>query len=146
RQPLLQIVAALDGFAHGRALAPIPVGAGGEIGVLARSVDGMAGAVGERTAKLRRHAEIFDDVMASMIEAVVLVDEEARIVFANAAARALLGSRGDTGWNLWKETYQHFLPDGITPLPSRDSPLSRAFRGEQVDDFELAFRVRGEDK
>jgi PAS domain S-box-containing protein len=145
RQPLLQIVAAVDGFAHGRALAPVPVGASGEIGVLARSVDGMAGAVGERTATLRRNAEIFDAVMASMTDAVVLVDEEARIVFANAAARALLGSRGETGWNLWKETYQHYLPDGVTPLPSRDSPLSRAICGERVDDFELAFRVRGED-
>jgi PAS domain S-box-containing protein len=64
------------------------------------------------------------------------------VVVANAAARRLLGV--DRGFDslTGPRKFACFLSDGATPLPIPDSPLARALRGENVDDFEIL--VQGE--
>jgi signal transduction histidine kinase len=106
----------------------------------------MAAEVSEKTAAMRRNAEILDVIMARMADAVLLVDQAGAIVFANAAAKDLLGPRAEVGWDAWLQTYEVYEADGVTPLPQDRWPIISAVRGENVDHFELAFRVRGEQR
>ena len=97
----------------------------------------------EKTAVIRRNAEIFTSIMSSMADAVLLVDEEVRVVYANRAARKLLGDHADTGFDDWTGAYEIFLADGVTPLAAAEWPVVRAVRGEHVDNFGMAVRHRG---
>jgi signal transduction histidine kinase len=94
----------------------------------------------EKTAEIRRQAEIFTSIMASMADAVLLVDEQCRVVFANHAAEELLGKQASTGLEDWANTYEVFLPDGTTPIPVSEWPTVRAVKGENVDNFGVAVR------
>ena len=80
---------------------------------------------------------LLENTVESIRDAVIVVDENAVVVVANAAARRLLGV--DRGFDSLTGTrnFTCFLADGVTPLPIPDSPLARALRGENIDDFEL---------
>jgi len=144
-RPIVQMTDAVTAFGRGEPMA-VPTRASGEIRVLARAFARMAEEVTEKTAAMRRSAEILDLIMTRMADAVLLVDESATIVFANAAAKDLLGERAAVGWNAWRETYQAYRADGLTPLPFEQGPLVRAIRGDSVDNFDMVFRVRGEQR
>jgi signal transduction histidine kinase len=143
-RPLVQMKAAVEGFARGAPMTFTPT-AGGEIGVVARALLRMAEEIAEKTVALRRNAEIFDSIMSSMAEAVFLLDENARCVFANRAAIALLGDHADTGLQDWVNRYELYRPDGVSRVSLAESPFFRAVKGEQVDGLELAFCARGEE-
>ncbi len=97
----------------------------------------------EKTAALRRNAEIFENIMSSMSEAVLLLDENADVVFANEAARSALGDHAATGLKDWVETYELYVADAVTRLPLAQWPAVRAVGGEQIDDCDLVVRARG---
>ena len=78
--------------------------------------------------------------MASMADAVLLVDENCRVIFANRTAEELLGHHAHTGLDDWANAYEVFLPDGTTPIPVAEWPTARAVKGENVDNFGVAVR------
>ncbi|GEN28382.1 hypothetical protein HVA01_20280 [Halovibrio variabilis] len=91
-----------------------------------------------------RDQSMFRTVLESVVEGVVVADMEGRLLVFNSAARALLGSgptEGDA--ENWSDEYGFFYPDGITPCPSSQLPLSRAMQGEPVDGEELVVRTPG---
>jgi len=150
-RPLVQMTKAVTAFGRGDpgtapVLPVVPLAGSGEFGVLAAAFAGMAAEVSEKTAAMRRNAEILDVIMTRMADSVLLVDEAGAIVFANTAARELLGNNADVGWNAWMRSYQVFAADGVTPLAAEEWPIIRAVRGENVDHFELAFRFRGDER
>jgi signal transduction histidine kinase/ActR/RegA family two-component response regulator len=122
----------------------VPTDASGEIGVLAKAFAGMASEVSEKTAAMRRNAEILDVIMARMADAVLLVDESRTIVFANTAAQEKLDASAGLQWDTWMYTRDIYQADGVTPLPLEECPVARTIGGEAVDNFEFAFRVKGE--
>jgi signal transduction histidine kinase/CheY-like chemotaxis protein len=144
-RPLTQMISAVDGFRRGDTMA-VPTGASGEIGMLARAFKGMAEDVSEKSAALQRNAEIFDTIMTSMSDAVLLIDQSTRVVFANPAAKAMLPSRGETGWGKWGEGYKLYDSTGITPIPPDQLPILRAARGETLNNIEVAFHEGDHDK
>jgi signal transduction histidine kinase/HAMP domain-containing protein len=144
-RPLTQMISAIDGFRHGATTA-VPTGAGGEIGLLAQAFQEMAKDVTEKSAALQRNAEIFDTIMTSMSDAVLLVDQDTRVVFANPAAKAMLPSRGETGWGKWGEGYKLYDSSGLTPIAADQLPILRAARGEVLNNIEVAFHEGASDK
>ena len=94
-------------------------------------------AFAELSSQLGTRQNLLENTVESIRDSVVVADENAVVVVANAAARRLLGvDRGfDSLTGVRKFTC--FLSDGVTSLPISDSPLARALRGENVDDFEL---------
>jgi PAS domain S-box-containing protein len=144
-RPIVQMTNAVIAFAHGEPMA-VPTRQTGEIGVLAAAITLMGEQVTEKAAVARRSTEILDLIVSRMADAVLVIDEAATIWFANAAARNTLGERSAVGWSAWSETYQTFKADAVTPLSAEEWPLSRAIRGENVDNFELAFRRHGDDR
>lgn len=95
--------------------------AGGELGVLARAMMHMAGEVKARVHELTEQRDLLSVVVGGLVEGVVVVDPEGKIVIANAAARPLIG---------------HELPPPIVKL------VEQARRGEQPEqELELVGRT-----
>jgi PAS domain S-box-containing protein len=144
-KPIVQMTNAVASFAREAPMAA-PTHSSGEIGVLAKAFQRMADEVTERTAAMRRTADILDLIMARMADAVLLVDADAAILFANTAAKELLGDHAVIGWNAWAKTYEAYDADEITPLGFDDWPLMRALHGENVDGVDMVLRAKGDER
>lgn len=77
------------------------------------------------------------DAVAGLSEALVVVDERARVVYRNAAAERLIGlDTLDIDPDRWCAEFGLFRPDERTLLTADELPLVRALRrGEDVRDF-----------
>jgi signal transduction histidine kinase/CheY-like chemotaxis protein/HAMP domain-containing protein len=144
-RPLTQMTAAVAGFAEGTP-PKVPLTAGGEIGVLARAFAKMAREVDAKNAAIRRHAEVFESIMAEMAEAVVLLDAQGNVVYQNSAATAMLRSPAHLTRPAWDQAIEAFHLDGVTPLAPEKWPSRRCLRGELVNEFELLSRPRGAER
>lgn len=91
-RPLRRITAAVEGFAQG---APVELSnpGNGEIGILAAAFTRMARDVDDKAAALRDKSELFDKTIESMADGFVIIGAAGETVYANAAARALIGGR-----------------------------------------------------
>jgi PAS domain S-box-containing protein len=128
-RPLTQMTRAVEDLSHGEAVA-MPSNACPEMASL-------GAAFTELSSQLGTKQNLLENTVESIRDCVVVADENAVVVVANAAARRLLGV--DRGFDSLAgvRKFACFLSDGTTPLPIPDSPLARALRGENVDDFEL---------
>lgn len=144
-RPLTQMTTAVAGFSQDAPLL-VPLDARGEIGVLAHAFKKMAHEVHERTSAMQHDKEVFESIMATMAEAVLLVDMDGKVVYENAAATNILRSPVPGERPPWTTAFEAFHPDGVTPLPPEQWPSRRSLRGETVDGFEVCFRPHGVDK
>ncbi len=79
--------------------------------------EGLERKVRERTAQLERERGTLDAVLANLSEAVMAVDARGRVVFANPAARSMVGTSSDGGGP----------PEGVPdPWEDFDLPLAVA--------------------
>ena len=112
---------------------------------LERSHAELEGRIAERTEALarselalREQTRILQSVLDCMGDGVVVADASGRFLIFNPAARRILGHEPMEGSpEEWSRKYGVYLPDRVTPYPSMELPLSRAIRGESVDQAEL---------
>jgi PAS domain S-box-containing protein len=112
----------------------------------------------EALAELRRRAEqlerserayrdqsrILRSILDSMADGVIVADEQGKLLLFNPAAERIVGLGGiDAPPEERREQYGLYLPDTTTPYPTAELPLSRAIRGEEVDDVEVFVRHAG---
>jgi PAS domain S-box-containing protein len=128
-KPLTQMTAAVQGMARGEQVV-MPSRGGREISILAASFV-------EMTTQLGRKQKLLENTVESIRDSVIVVDESGNVVVANAAARRQLRVAPGVNTMTAPRRFVSFLADGVTPLPISSSPLSRALRGENVDDFEI---------
>ncbi|UZE49208.1 ATP-binding protein [Rhodopseudomonas sp. P2A-2r] len=138
-RPVVRITAAVDDFSRTGHLV-VPKGLSGETSVLASAFAQAVGKIEETTAALLGKSELLDKIIASMADAVVVIDAEGRRVFANPTCVAVFGEAAEIGSERWKMKYKRFLGDGVTPMPEGESPSVRALRGESFDNVELGIR------
>lgn len=123
-RPLQAMTHTAEKLARGDYEAPRPIDSGGELGVLARAMNRMAGEVKARVDELTEQRDLLSVVFGGLIEGVIVVGRDRRIALINNAARPLLGG-GDAA-----------LPDTLAPL------VARALAGEQADEeLELVGRA-----
>jgi two-component system, sensor histidine kinase and response regulator len=90
---------------------------------------------------LRRQTRILQVVLDSMGSGVVVADEDGRFLLFNPEAERILGlGASDVAPEEWSRHYGCYLPDRTTPFPPDHLPLTRAIRGEAVDDTEIFIR------
>jgi signal transduction histidine kinase/ActR/RegA family two-component response regulator len=142
-RPLTQMTAAVTGFARNGHL-DVPSGLAGEVGVLASAFTDMASEINDKSAALRSKSETLDKTIASMADAVLVIDAAGTTLFANPMCRVLFGAEADHGSVQWQRGYHLFYPDGVTPMPTEETPIGRALRGENFDNVEIAFRRTAE--
>ena len=91
----------------------------------------------QETTERRRIAEILDNTITSMSDAVLVADESGTILLSNPAARRVLGIASGMTADIWSQAYEIFLGNGTTALPWQEGPLMRAVRGEMVANFDV---------
>lgn len=85
---------------------------------------------------------IIHAVIESMSDAVIVADQDGRIVLLNEVAKGLFGKFLEDGnQEGFRPGEGLFLADQVTRCPSVDRPLARALRGESVDQFEMWMRL-----
>lgn len=140
-RPLQQMTHVAEKLAKGDYDAAAPADAGGELRVLARAMNNMAGEVKARVTELTQQRDLLTVVFGGLVEGVVVVDREGRIVLVNDAARPLLeDGRGPASGNVIDTATP--VHEQVDALPSAIVPLvERALRGEQADaELELSGR------
>ncbi len=90
----------------------------------------------------RKQALILQSIIASMADAVIVADEQRRIVLFNPAARALFGEPPVTAVNPEDcvRMFGLYHIDGETPLSADEFPLGRALQGDNIDSAEIYVR------
>src|SRR5215470_15874903 len=114
-RPLQAMTHTAEKLARGDYEAPPPIDSGGELGVLARAMNRMAGEVKARVGELTEQRDLLSVVFGGLVEGVVVVGRDRRIALVNDAARPLIGGGSE-------------LPDRLAPL------VTRALIGEPADD------------
>jgi signal transduction histidine kinase/CHASE3 domain sensor protein/ActR/RegA family two-component response regulator len=102
--------------------------------------------VNQKTAAIRRDAQVFENIMSTMGEAVLLVDAQGAVIYENSASRTMLKPPAGVERPAWGEAFEVFAADGVTPVPHNDWPSMRCLRGERVDGYELLFRAFGSER
>jgi signal transduction histidine kinase len=75
-----------------------------------------------------------------MAEAVLVIDNKGEILLSNPAAGKMLSYRSGMTVERMRALSTAYQPDGVTLLPMRDMPTSRALRGEAFDAIEILIR------
>ena len=91
-------------------------------------------------AARRRNADLLEKTIASMADAVLVVDAAGRVLLSNPSFVALFGDEHAPGSPEWRKLYRRYLPDGTTPFPKTETPVGRVIRGLPVDNVELLVR------
>jgi PAS domain S-box-containing protein len=128
-KPLTQMTAAVQGLSRGEQVV-MPTKGGREIAILAASFT-------EMTTQLGRKQKLLENTLDSNRDSVIVVDENGIVLVANAAARRQLCVAPGINSMTAPRKFTCFFADAVTPLPISSSPLARALRGENVDDFEI---------
>jgi len=91
-------------------------------------------------AARRRNADLLEKTIASMADAVLVVDAAGRVLLSNPAFVAKFGDKYAPGSPEWRKLYRRYLPDGTTPFPKTETPVGRVMRGLPVDNVEILVR------
>ncbi len=98
----------------------------------------------------RSEGELLEAVLRGVVDAITMLAPDGRIVYANAAAAALIGVPDVQ--TLLSSAYDQLVINFVlldhdgAPLAAERAPTRRAFGGEHVHEAPLRFRVRGEDR
>src|SRR6516165_8914680 len=91
--------------------------------------------------ELRNQTRVLKAILRSMGDGVAVVDETGTLVLSNPAAEQILGSDpSGVALDRWTDHFGMYLPDLVTPYPTRDVPLMRAHRRESVNGVEVFLR------
>lgn len=91
-RPLRSMTAGARRFAHGDFDARLPLANTAELSELASAMNAMAVQLRDRIHAMDRQREELEGVLSSMVESVVAVDTQERIVLMNRAATVLFGA------------------------------------------------------
>jgi PAS domain S-box-containing protein len=99
---------------------------------LAKSGKARAAAGGGAAAPPQ--AEVLRALVDNLDEAVVVLDRQGQVQFANAAAERLYGIVPESpSIAQWSEAYGMYLPDRRTPWPAEELPGALALRGQTAE-------------
>jgi two-component system phosphate regulon sensor histidine kinase PhoR len=108
---------------------PAPDYGDDDLGSVARAMDHAVQELGRRVDSLTRDRARMEAILASMIEGVLVVNEQGRLQLVNDAARRLL--------KLEKNSIDHSYVEAIRH-PGIVEHIGRALRGEETDGLELS--------
>jgi two-component system phosphate regulon sensor histidine kinase PhoR len=105
-RPMRALTNLARALTRGEATSPIPVRGRDEVGELAEAFDSMAVTLRERLASLTEERNRLQAILSGMVEGVVAVDEEERVLHMNGVAAQLLeiDREESLGRPLWEIT------------------------------------------
>ncbi len=129
-RPLAAMTAAAESIAEGRYQPRLEVSSSDEMGQLARALERMSGQLEERMHKLARERNQLQAVLGSMLEGVVAVDREERVLHMNGVAGRLLGTSAPAakGRRFWELVRIQEIGDTLTEVLKEAAERSREVR------------------
>jgi signal transduction histidine kinase len=109
----------------------------------ARGTGTGTGSGNETWEALRKQTEVLQSVLDSMGDAVVVADQDSRILMYNRAADRMFNIVQNTTPDEWSRHYGLYRNDTVTLFPTDELPLRRSIRGEEVNDVEMFVRPHG---
>ncbi len=95
--------------------------------------DHLTELVEERTEELLQQQVFTQAVLENITDGIVACDKQGVLTYFNRATRLIHGiEQEDLPPERWSEHYRLLQEDGITPMSTDQTPLFRAFNGEQV--------------
>ena len=116
-------------YAAGDFSATTRDGGGDELGTVARVLDDTAGELGRRMAELSQDRARMEAILAGMLEGVIVVNAQGRVLLANGAARRMVSPDGVTAGQHYVEVLRH---------PDIGAMLGRALGGQTPDAIEFS--------
>ncbi|ODS56142.1 MAG: hypothetical protein ABS36_06920 [Acidobacteria bacterium SCN 69-37] len=95
---------------------------GDELGTVASVLDTTARELGARLSEMERERAHTDAILHGMVEGVLLVDRDGRVVLTNPAARSLLQMRGPSGGLHYLEVVRQPAIAGVMAAVLADTP------------------------
>ncbi len=96
-----------------------------------------------RGRELKKRDRIVRSVLSNLGEGVIVADEQGEIQLANDAAEAIVGMHsGGIDIDNLSTVLGCYKPDTVTRYPEEELPLTRAMRGERVEDEQIYIRNR----
>lgn len=90
---------------------------------------------------LKEQTKLLQVIIDSIGDGLILANQEGEFVLFNQAAVGIFGQlSNDKSCEEWSSTYGLFLPDQKTIFPDEQLPLTRAIKGEYVNDVEVFVR------
>jgi PAS domain S-box-containing protein len=132
-KPLVQMTRAVEGFSTDQPPA-LPVGANGEIGVLATAFSRMATEVREKTAALSREVAQRQRVFDRSLDLILVVDRKGTFVQVSPSSFAILGYQ--PGELVGRNAVELVYPDD---LDSTRAEMRSARRGREMRNFECRY-------
>ncbi len=123
-QPLQDLIEGMKRIAAGDYGHGIYAARGDELGSLARSFNDMTDHLATQFAQLEEDRQQLRAILSGMVEGVVALDGEQRILFANERAAHLLDFHSDTavGRKLWEVFRQRSLQDVVARALTATQP------------------------
>ena len=92
--------------------------------------------------QLTEQSQLLQSIFNSISDGVVVSDQAGHIIMFNPSAKRIVGLSAKSATNIirreeWIREYSFFYPDGKTPWPTDNLPLTRALRGESTDNIEI---------
>jgi len=128
-QRVVSILAVARRYAVGDLRRPPPHYGDDELGEVARAMDGAVQELGRRVDELSRDRTRMVAILSSMVEGVLVVDEQGRLQHVNDAARRMLRLDHDAMYHSYVEAIRH---------PGIVDQLTRVLAGEHPDGLELS--------
>ena len=108
---------------------PAPDYGDDDLGTVARAMDQAVQELGRRVEHLTRDRARMEAILSSMIEGVLVVNDQGRLQLVNAAARRILKLENNSGDRSYVETIRH---------PGIVEHIGRALAGEETEGLELS--------
>ena len=85
--------------------------------------------------------EILESILSNIGDAVIVAGRDEKFLIFNPAAQRMFGEGAtDTTSADWPRRHGLYLPDKVTLIPSDQTPLARAIRGEETNRIEMFVR------
>jgi two-component system phosphate regulon sensor histidine kinase PhoR len=130
-RPIQSLTAATQAIAGGEYSHRVRVASRDELGTLGDTFNRMADQLTQHVAQIREDRELLATVLGGMVEGVIAVDAQQRVVFANETARSMLGL---TAANLAERPLWELVRH-----PALHETLEQAFAADQVCRREFDF-------
>jgi len=116
-------------YASGDFSAPARDAGGDELGTVAGVLDDTARELGRRMAELAQDRARMEAILAGMLEGVIVVNDQGRVILANEAARRLVQPDGLAAGQHYVEVVRH---------PDIGAMIGRALNGQTPDGTEFS--------
>jgi two-component system phosphate regulon sensor histidine kinase PhoR len=143
-RPLSSLQQAAEAVAEGNYNQKIPVHGDDELGQLGQSVNHMRRALMDQVSQLQQNSQRLETVLSSMVEGVLAVDADRRVLLANEGAKSLLGIDASdvVGRPLLEVTRHRPVREAVGEAFRLDEPYELEFETTGVNRKHVALRAK----